>query len=234
MWVLVFADANLTLPRSCGGFFVAIVGALGSHFPIVWRSWVLSHATTSSAESETLTWSEAAKAAICVAAVLEATRKRSALIEGKVDAEALRLAVARGASSKMAHLRRSAGLSLSWLHDCGILLSRVPGAENVSDVFTKNLTAVRLRALVKLWFGLDDAPTAPRGVRAAMARAAEWLLLGHEPECALSGTTHTPDVEQNGCTCGAGKEAVECGEALAQEDAGSEELLRAALQYLEA
>ena len=49
-----------------------------------------------------------------------------------------------------------------------------------------------------------------------LARAAEWLLHGHEPHCALAGVTRSGDIveEEAACTCGAGREASCAGEAL--------------------
>ena len=51
----------------------------------------------------------------------------------------------------------------------------------MSDVFTKNLSAVRLQGLVAILFGFEGAPTATRGVHALLGRAAGWLLHEHEP-----------------------------------------------------
>jgi len=183
LWVVIWADGNLTVPRSHGGFFIALVGTLGTFLPLLWRSWTLSHATSSSAESETLVWGEAAKAGISLAAVVEATRRRPIEVLGLVDAEALRLAVKRGSSTKMAHLRRSAGLSLAWLHDCGIVLNHVPGVDNVADVFTKNLGEQRLLHLVQRWYGLIGGRAATREEKKLFAAKAARLVPVHDSWC---------------------------------------------------
>ena len=92
--------------------------------------------------------------------------------------------------------------------------------------------AVRLEMLIAVLFGLRDAPTAVRTQRAMLSRAAGWLLYGHEPLCALADATRSGDVAEEGCTCGAGQEALGVQEALGRSGRAAEEELAEELERL--
>ena len=78
---------------------------------------------------------------------------------GWVDNYSLRLAVERGSSQKLAHLRKSGGVNLNFLAKRGIEMRRVDTAANEAAIFTKVLGAARLQHLLRRTFALK--PTVP-------------------------------------------------------------------------
>lgn len=134
---------------------IELQGKCGSTYPWEWAARQVSVASTSSGENESVGWSMAAKAGIRCAAILECLRRTEVYVEGHCDADALRLAVERGSSQQMGHLRRYAEASFQFLQECGIPLRHIPGTENVADVFTKVLSAEKTLYLTRSWFGHD-------------------------------------------------------------------------------
>ena len=67
----------------------------------------------------------AAKAALRVAEMCDFTRMTDVGIVGKVDNDALRQAVNRGSSTKMAHLRKTAAVNFDFLKSPPIKIERV-------------------------------------------------------------------------------------------------------------
>lgn len=74
-------------------------------------------------------------------------------ITGRCDSDALRLAVERGPSVNMGHLRKHAQTSFLFLKECGIMLEHIPGIENSADLFTKIVSAEKNYYLSRKWFG---------------------------------------------------------------------------------
>eukprot|EP00974_Lingulodinium_polyedra_P080507 7798883-Lingulodinium_polyedra.AAC.1 len=85
-------------------------------------------------------WSAAAKCAMRIAAMLEYCVMVPPTIRGLVDNDAVRLAVERGSSAKMSHMKKHAEVCFSFLNQCGIKLQRVDTSENIADIFTKILS----------------------------------------------------------------------------------------------
>ena len=92
---------------------------------------------TSSRDSEAIEWAAAAKTTLRVAAAVEATRLTPICCEGLLDNDAVRTAVDRGYSGKMAHLNKYAEVGFGILRDSGIKLARIDTSENWADMFTK-------------------------------------------------------------------------------------------------
>lgn len=121
------SDADHNAPRSVAGHMVALEGAKGSSYPWEWQARHQTVATSSSGESESVGWGSAAKSAIRLAAVLECLRRTPVRVVGHCDSEAMRLAVKRGSSRAMGHLRKHAECTFQLLSDSGIELQHEPG-----------------------------------------------------------------------------------------------------------
>ena len=84
---------------------VKLTGSRGSSFLIEWASRLQGPQSTSSTESESIEWGRAAQAMLRVKRALDACRLKPVPFEGYVDNDALRMAVSRGSSAKLGHLR---------------------------------------------------------------------------------------------------------------------------------
>ena len=77
-----------------------------------------------------------------------------------MDNDALRMAVSRGSSAKLGHLRVHADTCFRFLIHLPISLHRVSTTENEADIMTKVVSAARHRELCKTDFDLDGVPVA--------------------------------------------------------------------------
>ena len=73
--------------------------------------------------------------------------------DGYVDSDALRMAVSRGSSAKLGHLRVHADTCFRFLAQLPISLHRVSTTENEADIMTKVPSAIRHRELCKKGLG---------------------------------------------------------------------------------
>lgn len=142
---------------SHGGHKLRLKGDEGSRPPLTWSSKRIACQTTNSTETETLEWGQAAETTIKVAAVIIAARIKPIKVHGLVDNDALRLAVIRGSSAKLGHLRVHGERCFRFLAQSGILMGRIPGEVNAADMLTEVLSAQRLRYLCAVDFGLTEA-----------------------------------------------------------------------------
>ena len=179
-----FCDASFGT-RCFGGYKVKLTGSRGSSFLIEWASRLQGPQSTSSTESESIEWGRAAKAILRVKGALDACRLKPVPCDGYVDNHALRLAVQRGSSAKLGHLRVHAETCFRFLAQLPISLHRVGTAENEADIMTKVLSSVRHRELCKTDFDLDAVPEVSIMPHAAMCRHAGWRSLG-SPEDVFS------------------------------------------------
>ena len=118
-------------------------GSRGISFLIEWASGLQGPQSTSSTESESIEWRRAAKATLRVKGALDACRLKLVPCDGYVDHDALRMAVSRGSSAKLGHLRVHAETCFRFLAHLPISLHRVSTTENEADIMTKVLSAVR-------------------------------------------------------------------------------------------
>ena len=102
-----------------------------------------------------------------------------------MDNGALRLAVGRGSSAKLGHLRVHAETCFRFPGQLPITLHRVSATENEVDIMTKFLSAVRHRELCRTDFDLDAVPEASVMTHAALCPHAGWQSLG-TPEAVFS------------------------------------------------
>ena len=112
--------------------------------PLEWRAKQQRITATSGSESEVLEWSDAAKSALRLQGLLSCCRMTCPEAVGCVDNDAVRLAVARGSSQKLGHMRKHADVNLQFLRQCGVKVTRVDTTDNVADIFTKIVSAQRL------------------------------------------------------------------------------------------
>ena len=98
--------------------------------------------------------------------------------DGYVDNDALRMAVSRGSSAKLGHLRVHADAYFRFLAQLPISLHRVSTTENEADIMTKVPSAVRHRDLRNTDFDLDAVPAASIMTHTVLCRHAEWQSLG--------------------------------------------------------
>ena len=154
-----FCDASFGT-RCFGGYKVKLTGSRGTSFLIQWASRLQGPQSTSSTESESIERGRAAKATLRVKEALDACRLKPVPCDGQVDNDALRLAVQRGSSAKLGHLRVHAETCFRLLAQVPISLHRVGTTENEADIMTKVLSAVGHRELCKTDFDLDAVPEA--------------------------------------------------------------------------
>ena len=154
-----FCDASFGT-RCFGGYKVKLTGSRGSSFLIEWASRLQGPQSTSSTESESIEWRRAAKAMLRVNGALDACRLKPVPSDGYVDIDALRMAVSRGSSGKLGHLRVHADTCFRFLAQLPISPHWVSTTENEADIMTKVLSAVRHRELCKTDFDLDGVPVA--------------------------------------------------------------------------
>ena len=118
---------------------------------IEWASRLQGLQSTSATEPESIEWGRAAKAMLRV----KGCRLKPVPCDGYVDNDALRMAVSRGSSAKLGHLRFHADTCFRFLAQLPISLHRVSTTGNEADIMTKILSAVRHRELCKTDIDLD-------------------------------------------------------------------------------
>ena len=183
-----FCDASFGT-RCFEGYKVKLTGSRGSFFLIEWASRLQGPQSTSSTESESIEWERAAKAMLRVKRALDACRLKPVPFDGYVDNDSLRMAVSRGSSAKLGHLRVHADTCFRFLAQLPISLHRVSTTENEADIMTKVLSAVRHRELCKTDFDLDGVPVASIMTHTALCRHTGWKSLGEPDEVFLCSCT---------------------------------------------
>ena len=71
---------------------------------------------------------------------------------GTADNESLRLAVERGSSTKLGHLRKTAEVNFNFLTATQIPLGRVDTSESSADIFTETLSSIKLQRRLSPWY----------------------------------------------------------------------------------
>ena len=183
-----FCDASFGT-RCFGGYTVNLTGSLvgkssagTSKHGFDRASRLQGPQSTVSTESESIERGRAAKATLRVKGALDACRLRPVPCDGYVDNDALRMAVSRGSSAKLGHLRVHADTCFWFLAQLTISLHRVSRTENEADIMTKVLSAVRHRELCKIDFDLDGVPVARIMTHTALCRHTGWKSLGEPDE----------------------------------------------------
>ena len=120
-----------------------------------------------------------------VRGALDACRLQPVPCDGYVDNDALHMAVGRGSSAKLGHLRVHADTCFRFLAQLPVSLHRVSTTENEADILTKVPSAVRHRELCKTDFDLDGVPVASIMTHTALCRHTGWKSLG-EPDKVFS------------------------------------------------
>ena len=144
LWLEMHSDANFAAPCSEGGYCIFLMGDKGTELPLEWRSHRQRLTATSSAESELMEVADAVKATLRLMGLLECCRLTPLTSKGRVDNDAVRLAIGRGASTKLGHMRKHAEVNLEFLRECAVPLERVDTTENTADIFTKIVSTQRL------------------------------------------------------------------------------------------
>ena len=90
----------------------------------------------------------------------------------------------------MSHLGRYAGCHFEFVRSIGLIPRHIPGGENIADMFTKTLTAKRLRWLIRRLFGLECSMTnanytalAVRALNGRMRRPTVGQIFEHLADC---------------------------------------------------
>ena len=143
-----------------------------------------------------------------VKGALDTCRLKPVPCDGYVDNDALRMAVSRGFSAKLGHLRVDADTCFRFLAQLPISLHRVSMTENEADIMTKVLSALRHRELFKTDFDLDGVPVASIMTHTALCRHTGWTSLAEPDEvfscvCATAQllTKLTYVSKSEGCFC---------------------------------
>ena len=203
LWLEMQSDANFAAPCSEGGYCIFLVGSKGTQLPLEWRSRKQKLTATSSAESELMEVSEAVKATLRMMGLLECCRLTAMSAEGKVDNDAVRLAVGRGASVKLGHMRKHAQVNLEFLRECGVPLSRVDTTENTADIFTKIVSAQRLEWHLARFTGAERLRNEHGSIVGCMHEE-------HDKECVRNGTKEVGEPKQVlACPCIATKKVLQ-------------------------
>ena len=109
----------------------------------------------STPEAETVAMVVCGKKGIPLHMTAQRLLKRRVKLEFKGDNSASERVIGTGVSAAMAYLKRTAQLSLTWAKaNMAKFLSRTPTKENISDMFTKPLSAEKLkvfRELLGIW-----------------------------------------------------------------------------------
>ena len=130
-----FCDASFGT-RCFGGYKVKLTGSRGSSFLIEWASRLQGPQSTSSTQSESIEWRRAAKEMLCVKGALDACRLKPVLCVGYVDNDALRMAVNRGSSAKLVHLRAHTDTCFRFLAQLPISRHRLSTTENAAHIMS--------------------------------------------------------------------------------------------------
>ena len=152
--------------KGVSGFLVYLVGPGGSRILISWGCKKQTTVSISSGETELFAMLFGTKMSIkllMVLHILGGFDAGSAFFhsELKSDSTVALAAVHKGASEGLRHVRRTAGVSIAWLHAiwCGAATraSHMPGVDISADALTKHLAAATLRAH-QARMGLVDTP----------------------------------------------------------------------------
>ena len=107
LYVKGFSDAQCDHhPRSHDGNLVSYAGHAGTSLPMDWESKLQGSTGMNSGDIESIQWGRCARAMVKLGAMMERTRSTKVQMVGKVDNDALRLAVERGSSSRLGILSR--------------------------------------------------------------------------------------------------------------------------------
>lgn len=140
----VYSDANFAAPCSEGGYAIFLAGDMGTELPVEWKSRKQRLTATSSAESEIMELCDAIKAVQRLRGVVDSCRFTPVKARGFVDNDSVRIAVERGSSLKLAHMRKHAEVSLTFVQESEVSMHRVDTSDNPADIFTKILSSQRL------------------------------------------------------------------------------------------
>ena len=154
-----FCNASLGT-RCFGGYKVKLTASRGSSFLIEWASRLQGLRTRVRQSQNRSSGDEQQKAMLRVNGALDACRLKPVPCDGYVDNDALRMAVSRGSSAKLGHLRVHADDYFRFLAQLPISLHRVSATENEADIMTKVPSGVRHRDLRNTDFDLDAVPAA--------------------------------------------------------------------------
>jgi len=154
--LVIYSDASYEVPHSTSGWAAFLMGPNGSSYLIDWQSKKQSVTATSTTEAELLALAHATKNAMRLAVMIEQARTGPLKITILVDNEAVRHAVTRGHSHKLAHMRKHASVSLLFLQKAGVTIERVNTKENFADIFTKGLPKPSLDFHLRRLTGTND------------------------------------------------------------------------------
>ena len=136
--------------KATDGYITNLEGDLGSHFPQSWSAKLQQVVTTNSGESESIAWSGGAKQLVKLGAIFEKPILGVAKVYCYNDNEAARISFMHGASKRMSHVGRHAGVRFDFIREAGLIPKHLSGVSNVGDIFTKVLIAKLIRRI----FGL--------------------------------------------------------------------------------
>ncbi len=188
-----YADANLEFPRSESGKLIVPAGRRGSIYALEWQAKRQASPATSTGDSEAISWGSTHKALIRVKQMCDFTRIHDTSVSGRTDNEAVRLAVARGCSIKLCHLRKTAGVNFSFMKATGIPLERIDTTKSHADLFTKVLSAQGIQFLLSAFYHLQIVRTSPEA-------ALDVKVYRHD-EGICEGATDLGVFDAFSCTC---------------------------------
>ena len=130
-------------------------GIHGSFLSLGWKGGLLGFPSTSSSNSEIGGWGRAFKRTFLVASVIERARIAPLKVFGCADNQALRWALSREYSDKLASLNGTAGANLLYMQSTSLIPRTISGADHCSDGLTKVLGRKKLTHLFRRFFNIN-------------------------------------------------------------------------------
>ncbi len=145
----------------------------------------------------------AIKATLRMLGRLECCRFTAMSAAGTVDNDAVRLAIGRGASVKLGHMRKHAQVNLEFLRQCSVPLERVDTTENTADIFTKIVSAQRLEWHLARFTGAER-------MRNEHGSSVGCMHEEHDVSCERNGTKEVGEPRQVlTCPCNISKKVLQ-------------------------
>lgn len=167
LFVKIYSDADLAVPRSQSGHLLGVAGSAGSWVPTAWSSKSQSICADSTAVAETIACTSAIKSHLQLALEIDEflLRQGNRPVPVLVDNAALIRIGSHGASTPLAVLARAVALRLGLLRGIQaakfVKLQYVNTAENRSNLLTKVLTSRVACERERLLAGIGVTTAAP-------------------------------------------------------------------------
>ena len=107
---------------------MSFAGHAGTRLPQEWESKLQGSTGMNSGDTESIQWGRCARSMVKLGAMMERTRATRVQMIGRVDNDALRLAVERRSSNRLGILSRQGDVGFKFLKEAGLIPIRLPSA----------------------------------------------------------------------------------------------------------